>query len=131
MTGYSGFLIQLGIIIVSIFILYRLIAGNRFGNRLLGIIREPLLKRIREEAPDMEEVFHLGSKYGIYPTMVKSRSKYVGLPISQANSIANLHILSIDRANTFITKPDTEERILSGDRLLVYGSEDSVKHLVL
>jgi uncharacterized protein with PhoU and TrkA domain len=38
--------------------------------------------------------------------------------------------LSIDRAGTYLTRPDLEEKIVEGDRLLVYANRKSTKQIL-
>jgi len=71
-TDYSWFFIRLAIIIVAILILYRLVVTSRFGNRILVLVRKPLLQRILREAPAVEEVFNVGKDWGVNLVMIKS-----------------------------------------------------------
>jgi len=41
----------------------------------------------------------------------------------------DLEILAVDRADAFLPRPDAKEKILEGDRLLVYASGKSVRRL--
>jgi len=129
-TGYSWFFIRLAIIVVSIFILYRLIVTSRFGNRILVLVRKPLLKRILREAPAVEEVYHIGKDWGINLVMIKEKSKNIGRSLADIIAEEDIEILAVDRADEFLPRPDTRETILEGDRLLVYASRESVKRLL-
>jgi MFS family permease len=130
-TGYSWFFARLGIIVVSIFILYRLIIGSRFGNRFLQWVRKPLMKRILVETPTVEEIFHVGKEWGISLVMIEEKSKYIGLSLADIAADENIQVLALDRYLDFIPRPDREEKISKGDRLLVYGSSESVKKLLV
>jgi len=129
-TGYSWFFIRLAIIVVTIFILYRLIVISRFGNRILGWFRQPLLKRILREAPALEEVFRIGKDWGVYLVMIKEKSKNIGQSLADIMAEEDIEILAVDRADEFLPRPDTKEKILEGDRLLVYASGKSVGRLL-
>ena len=41
-----------------------------------------------------------------------------------------IEILGIDRAGTYLTRPDMDEKIVEGDRLLVYANRKSVKRIL-
>jgi len=129
-TGYSWFFIRLAIIVVSIFILYRLIITSRFGNRILLLVRKPLLKRILREAPAVEEVYLIGKDWGVNLVMIKENSKNIGRSLADVMAEGDVEVLAIDRADDFLPRPDTKERILEGDRLLVYASVKSVRQLL-
>jgi MFS family permease len=129
-TGYSWFFIRLAIIVVSIFILYRLIVTSRFGNRILVLVRKPLLKRILREAPAVEEVYHIGKDWGINLVMIKEKSKNIGRSLADVMAEEDIEVLAVDRADEFLPRPVTKETILEGDRLLVYASGKSVRRLL-
>jgi hypothetical protein len=128
-TGYGWFFIRLAIIIVSIFVLYRLIVASRFGNRFLTWFRRPLMNRIVREAPAIEEIFHMGKDWGVHLVMIKRQSKNIGVSLADATAEGDVEVLAIDRPHALLTKPGGEESIMEGDRLLVYGSSKSVERL--
>jgi len=129
-TGYSWFFIRLAIIVFAIFVLYRLIVTSRFGNRILVWVRKPLLKRILREAPAVEEVFSVGKEWGISLVMIKEKSKNVGRSLADVMAEEDIEILAVARADEFLFRPDRKEKILEGDRLLVYASGKSVRRLL-
>jgi len=128
-TDYSWFFIRLAIIIVAILILYRLVVTSRFGNRILVLVRKPLLQRILREAPAVEEVFNVGKDWGVNLVMIKEKSKNIGRSLADVMAEEDLEILAVDRADAFLPRPDAKEKILEGDRLLVYASGKSVRRL--
>jgi MFS family permease len=129
-SGYGWFFIRLAIIIVSIFLLYRLIVASRFGNRILQWFRKPLMSRIAREAPAIEEIFHMGKEWGISLVMIKGKSNTIGLSLADILAEGDIEILAIDRAGASIPRPERTEKILEGDRLLAYGRDESVKQLL-
>ena len=40
-----------------------------------------------------------------------------------------MQILAIDRPDEFVRHPDSEVRLVEGDRLLIYGRTKSIEHL--
>lgn len=129
-TGYGWFFARLGIIIIGIFILYRLIIGSRFGNRFLQWVRKPLIKRILRDAPTAEEIFHAGKGWGVSLITIKEESKKAGLSLSELVGGEDLIILTLEAADDFISRPSVGEKINVGDRLLVYGRSESIKRLL-
>jgi len=128
-TGYGWFFARLGIIIVSIFVLYRLIVASRIGNRLLSWLRKPLMKRILREAPPVEEIFHVGKNWGVSLVAVSETSRSIGLSVGDVVFDIEVQVLAVDRADDFIPTPGNDVRIEAGDRLLVYGLAESVRDL--
>jgi uncharacterized protein with PhoU and TrkA domain len=52
------------------------------------------------------------------------------LSVANITAEGNIEILSIDRADAPIARPDKQEKIIEGDRLLVYGHNKSVRQLL-
>jgi hypothetical protein len=129
-TGYMWFFIRLAIIVGGIFGLYQLIIRSNFGQRIVDRLQRPLMNRILREAPAVEEIFHLEKDWAISLVTIKESSKNIGLSMADITTEKDIEILSIDRAGTYLTKPDLEEKIMEGDRLLVYANRKSVKQIL-
>ena len=128
-SGYDWFFIRLAIILVSIFVLYKLIIGSRFGNRIIQWVRKPLIKRILREAPAIEEIYNAGRGWGVSLVMIKHNSKNVGLSLADVVIEEGVEILAIDRTEEFLSRPNSEEKLRVGDRLLVYGNMKSIRSI--
>ena len=129
-TGYGWFFARLGIIIISIFVLYRLVIGSRFGNRFLQLVRKPLIKRILRDTPTSEEIFNAGKGWGVSLITIREESKKAGLSLNELVGEEDLIILTLEAADDFISRPSVGEKINVGDRLLVYGRSESIKRLL-
>jgi len=129
-SGYTWFLIRLAIIIGGIFGLYQLIIKSNIGQRILDRLQRPLMNRILREAPAVEEIFHVEKDWAISLVTIKESSKSVGQSVADITAEGDLEILGIDRADTYLTRPEKEEKIVVGDRLLVYANRKSVKQIL-
>jgi hypothetical protein len=129
-SGYTWFFIRLAIIVGGIFGLYQLIIRSNVGQRILDRLQRPVMNRILREAPAVEEIFHVEKDWAISLAMIKGSSKSIGLSVADITAEGDIEILSIDRAGTYITRPDLEEKIVEGDRLLVYANRKSVKRIL-
>jgi len=128
-TGYSGFFIRLGIIVVVVVIFYRVIMVSRAGSWVANWFRRPLMKLVLRDAPAIEEVFSASKEWGIYLVMIGDESKHGGSSVGALADAADLEILAIERAEGFIDRPDAGEKVLKGDRLLVYAAGKALKGL--
>jgi hypothetical protein len=129
-SGYTWFLIRLAIIIGGIFGLYQLIIKSNIGQRILDRLQRPLMNRILREAPAVEEIFHVEKDWAISLVTIKESSKSVGQSVADITAEGDIEILSINRAYTYLTRPDSDEKIAEGDRLLVYANRKSVKQIL-
>jgi hypothetical protein len=129
-TGYMWFFIRLAIIVGGIFGLYQLIIRSNVGQRIVDRLQRPLMNQILREAPAVEEIFHVEKDWAISLVTIKESSKNIGLSVADITAEKDIEILSIDRAGTYLTRPDLEEKIMEGDRLLVYANRKSVKQIL-
>jgi hypothetical protein len=131
-TGYGWFFIRLAIIIVGIFVFYRLIIIRSGAvNRIFDWVRKPLMKRIAMEAPAIEEILHVEKNWGVHFVMIKEKSKNIGLSLADIIAKGDVEILAIDRPDAFLARPDSAEKLMEGDRLLAYGNIKSMERLLV
>ncbi|MGB5925768.1 MAG: TrkA C-terminal domain-containing protein [Dehalococcoidia bacterium] len=126
-SGYMWFFIRLAIIIGGIFGLYQIIIRSNVGRRITDWLQRPVMNRILREAPAVEEIFHVEKDWAISLVMIRGSSKSIGLSVADITAEGDIEILGIDRAGTYLTRPNSEEEIVVGDRLLVYANRKSVK----
>jgi hypothetical protein len=129
-SGYMWFFIRLAIIIGGIFGLYQLIIRSNVGQRIVDRLQRPIVNRILRGAPAVEEIFHVEKDWAISLVMMKGSSKSIGLSVADITAERDIEILSIDRAGTYLTKPKRKEKIIEGDRLLVYANRKAVKRIL-
>jgi hypothetical protein len=129
-SGYTWFLIRIAIIIGGIFGLYQLIIRSKLGPRIVDRLRRPLMNLILREAPAVEEIFQSGREWAISLVVIKRSSKNIGLSVADITAEGDIEILAIDRAYTQLTRPDRGEKIVAGDRLLVYANRESIKRVL-
>jgi hypothetical protein len=129
-SGYAWFFIRLAIIVGGIFGLYQLIIRSNVGRRIPTWLQRPVMNRILREVPAVEEIFHVEKDWAISLVMIKGSSKGIGLSVTDITAEEDIEVLAIDRAGTYLTKPNREEKIGEGDRLLVYANRKSVKRIL-
>ena len=128
--GYMWFFIRLAIIVGGIFGFYQLIIRSNVGQRILDRLQRPLMNRILREAPAVEEIFHVEKDWAISLVMIKGSSKSIGLSVADITAEGDIEILGIDRADTYLTRPSLDDKIMKGDRLLIYGNRKSVRRML-
>ena len=128
--GYIWFFIRLAIIIGGIFGLYQLIIRSNVGQRFIDWLQRPIVNRILRGAPAVEEIFRVEKDWAVSLVMIRGSSKNIGLSVADITAEGDMEILGIDRAGAYLTRPDREEKIAEGDRLLVYANRKSVKRVL-
>lgn len=129
-TGLGAVLIRLAILIAGIFILYRIVLASGIGNRVISWFLKPVMQRALKRAPDVEEIFSVGKDWGVSLVTVREDSEKVGLSLADVTAAGDIDVLAIERAEVTLTKPGRDEKLASGDRLLVYASSKSIKHFL-
>jgi len=128
--GYAWFFIRLAVIVAGIVGLYQLIIRSNVGQRILDRLQRPIVNRILRVAPVAEEVFHVEKDWAISLVMMKRSSKTLGQSVTDVTAEGDIEILGINRAGTYLTRPDKEEKIAEGDRLLVYANRRAVRRIL-
>jgi hypothetical protein len=128
--GYTWFFIRLAIIIGGIFGLYQLIMRSNVSRRIPAWLQRPVMNRILRGAPAAEEIFHVEKDWAISLVLIERSSKSIGLSVADITAEGDIEILSIDRTGTYLTRPNWDEKIEEGDRLLVYASRKAVKRVL-
>jgi len=128
--GYAWFFIRLAIIVGGIFGLYQLIIRSNVGQRIVDWLQRPVMNRILRVAPAVEEIFHVEKDWAISLVTIKGGSKSIGQSVADITAEGDIEVLAIDRAGTYLTRPNWDEKIAEGDQLLVYANRKSVKQIL-
>jgi K+/H+ antiporter YhaU regulatory subunit KhtT len=130
-TGTFRPSLNLVIIAVSLFVLYRLASHQAFAKKLTQKIRETLRDKLHFQKVQVEELLHQADGYGIASILVGRRSKVAGLTLSESGfKEKDLMILSVERDEEMIPVPKAQTKIRVGDRLICYGKLENLKGLV-
>jgi len=129
----SGFRpsLNLAIIAVSLFVLYRIASHQKFAKKLTSKIRETLREKLHFEKVQVEELLQQSDGYGVASVLIERRSKIVGLSFAESGfKEKDLMVLSIERDDGVIPVPKAQNKIQVGDRLICYGKLENLKALV-
>jgi hypothetical protein len=129
-SGYMWFFIHLAIIIGGIFGLYQLIIRSNAGQRFIDWLQRPIMSRIFRQAPPVEEIFRVEKDWAVSLVTIKGSSHRIGQSVADITTGDDVELLAIDRADTYLTRPNSEEKIAKGDRLLVYGNKKAVRRIL-
>jgi hypothetical protein len=129
-SGYTWFFIRLSIIVGGIFGLYQLIMRSNVSRRIPAWLQRPIMNRILGEVPAVEEIFRVEKAWAISLVMIEGSSKSIGQSVADITAEGDIEILGIDRADTYLTRPSSGEKIVKGDRLLVYANRKAVKRVL-
>jgi hypothetical protein len=121
---------NLGIIIVSLYLIYRLALWQGLTARMREFFRRQLLKRYELCCPSLEEMLKVIEGFGVVRLVIQEGSPLVGRPLSELGlKTKKVQILSILRGGEAITVPGGEDFLLAGDVVICYGDEAAATSL--
>ena len=116
------------ILLVFIFILYKIITLKGFSLALNRFIEKRIVvgKIVRQKT--LEELFNLPQGYGLAQLTITASSNEGGKTLAQAGfSKRDILVLSVERKDQPIAFPHANDVIKKGDKLLCYGLFENIK----
>lgn len=120
----KGFTLPINVVILllGIYLIYRVATRRGFAKRWENFIRSKLTKSPVFEEAATEDLLHLIEGYGLVRASIGEDSPFVGSSVHRRQfGERGVLILGIERDEDWISAPKGEEVIRGGDRLVVYG----------
>ena len=120
--------INVVILILGIFVIYKVATHKGFIRRWESFIEDKLVRSTALEEGATEDLLHLIEGFGLVRAIIRENSPLIGNSLSQSElSEKRILVLGIERGKTWIPVPRSDEIIMDGDRLVVYGPLDVLK----
>ena len=121
--------INLTVIAVTIYIIYKLFTNTRFARRLTSALRERIVKRDIIKSVSFEELAVATGGYGVSKIDVRAGSFILDKTLSESQlRKSDITVLAIIRADTTIPNPSAGTKILLGDELVCFGKLENIKN---
>ena len=115
-------LMNLGIIVLSLYLMYRLALWRGLTARMREFFRRRLLKHYGLRQPSVEEMLKVNEGFGVVRLVIQEGSPLIGHPLAKLGlKRKKVQILSILRGEDAITVPGGEDFLLEGDAVICYG----------
>jgi TrkA-C domain len=119
--------IHFGVIVVAMYILYRIASWQGVTTRLGKILRQWLVNRYGLRVPSLEQMLHTSEGFGIVRIEVPETSSMIERPLSELDIKSHkVQILSITRGGEVIAIPQGHDFLRPRDVLVCYGDIDSI-----
>jgi len=119
------------ILIVGVFLIYKVATYKKFTRRWERFIENKLIKSPVFEEATTEDLLHFLEGYGLVKKIVGPHSLLNGKTLTKSHlREKGAMVLGIEREKTWIPIPKAAEKILIGDRLVVYGPLDVLKKIL-
>jgi hypothetical protein len=110
------------ILIVGIFLIYKIATYKKFTRKWESYIERKLIKSPGYEEETTEDLLHFLEGYALVKKIITGKSPLAGYSLSKCRlNEQGLLVLGIERGKKWIPTPKAREKILVGDGIVVYG----------
>jgi hypothetical protein len=128
----EGYQLSLNVLVllVGIYLIYRLATHKGFIRRWESFIEEKLVKYPAFEEGTTEDLLHLTEGFGLVRAIITEDSPLVGKSLEESKLTAQgVIVLGIERDRAWNPIPRANELIQASDRVVVYGPFNVLKTL--
>lgn len=120
--------VNLTIIIISIYAIYRIFTNSRFTRKITNALKERLVKQDIIKPVSFEELLVATGGYGVSSIEVCKGSPALNKTIREADLRSlDITILAIERENQTISNPSADTKIVLGDKLVCFGKLEDIR----
>lgn len=119
---------NLGMIIISVMVVYRIFTNPKISNRITSIVRQRLKKREAFQPASFEELLIATGGYGIVRVHPIAANPILNKTLrdSQLRQL-DITLLAIVHENRTIPNPKADTLIHEGDELICFGKLDNIR----
>jgi hypothetical protein len=123
--------INLAIIILAVYVVYRVFTNTRFARKLTNALRKRIIKKQIFKPVTFEELLIATGGYGVSRVTVCAGSPVLGKTLSKSQLRAHdITILAIVRDRETIANPPATTEILTGDELICFGKLENIRNRI-
>jgi hypothetical protein len=123
--------IDVMILVIGIFLIYKIASYRKFTRKWENFIESRLIKSPVFEEGITEDLLHFLEGYSVVKKIIPENSPLVGIELSKYRlNEKGVLVLGIEREKHWIPIPKANEKMLEGDRLVVYGPNKVLKELL-
>ncbi|MHC4194473.1 MAG: cation:proton antiporter regulatory subunit [Planctomycetota bacterium] len=120
--------VNLLLIILSVFIMYKLSKNEKLVKKLTVFLRIKVIKKKLFKPVSFEELLMLAGGYGVSKIDVSSGNPLVDKTLAQSDlRKSDITVLAIVRNEETIPNPSAGTKILSGDELISFGQLENIR----
>lgn len=121
--------INLLIIVVALYVIYRIFTNKKFVKKLTSILRAKIIRREIFKPVSFEELLLLAGGYGVSKIEVSTDSTLVDKTLAGSGlRKSDITVLAIVRGDATIPNPSANTKILSGDELVSFGKLENIRN---
>lgn len=121
--------INLSVIAVAIYIIYKVFTNTKLARRLTNALRERIVKRDIIQSVSFEELAIATGGYGVSRVAVDAGSAVLEKTLSESQlRKSDITVLAIIRADKTIPNPSASTKILLDDELVCFGKLENIRN---
>jgi len=126
--GGWGPLVNMVIIAVALYAIFRVFTHSSVGRRLTDYLRRRVVRSGLVEPVSVEELLVSSGGYGVVGAEIRADWPMLGLTLAKSGlRQKDISVLVIRRGDDPITNPPANTRIQIGDRLICFGKLDQMR----
>ena len=122
--------INVGLIVILVYIMYRILTNKRNLVRLTNALRRRIIKRELFQQVSFEELLIVTGGYGVTQIQVRQTSPILDKSLVESGlRQRDITVLAITRGETTIPNPPADTKILLNDRLISFGKLGNIRSI--
>ncbi len=123
---------NLTIIVVAIYVIYKVFTNTRFAQRLTDTLRKRIIKKELIKSVSFEELAVATGGYGVSKIAITKDSPVSGKTLLESHlRHDDIMVLAIVRAGETMPNPSADTKILFGDELVCFGKLENIRNNLL
>jgi hypothetical protein len=119
------------IIVVAVFIIYKLFTNPKFSNKLTQFLRKKIIRKEIFKRVTFEELLFMTGGYGVSRVAVYSGSPVLEKTLADSKLRSyDITVLAIVRAGETIPNPGAATMIKNGDELVCFGKLENIRNRI-
>lgn len=120
--------INLLLIVVALYVIYRVSTNKKFVRKLTGILRAKIIRKEIFKPVSFEELLLLAGGYGVSKIDVSADNPLIDKTLAESElRKSDIMVLAIVRADVTIPNPSADTKILPGDELVSFGKLENIR----
>ena len=120
--------VNMGVIVIAIFIIYKVFTNKQFTQKLTKYLRKKILKKEFFKPVSFEELLLLTGGYGITRLEVLGGNPFIDKTLAESElRKKDITILAILRGDNTIPNPSADTKVQKSDELVLFGKLENIR----
>lgn len=121
-------LTNLALLVVAIYVIYRLFTNTKFAHKLTNALRKRIIKRDIIKSVSVEELVVATAGYGVSRIKIREKHPLLDKTLSESGLRKDdITVLAIIRGHKTMPNPRANAKILPGDELICFGKLGGIR----